>query len=202
MNLALIGDVHGCFNAYNEVIKTCERSIQLGDFGIGFWWGDKCTYWEPDDTSAHKFIRGNHDNPGVCQMHPGFLGDWGYLEDDGIFFISGAHSIDGAGREVGKEYWPESEEVTWKQAMDLSSSYHKVQPRIVISHDGPLNILIQMNIWYRGGSRTVQLLDSLFDYHKPELWVFAHHHRTWSQTILGTKFICLNELEVFDLDEY
>jgi len=31
-----IGDVHGKFGAYKRLIAGCERSVQVGDMGVGF----------------------------------------------------------------------------------------------------------------------------------------------------------------------
>ena len=31
-----IGDVHGKYNRYRDIIRDCENTIQVGDMGIGF----------------------------------------------------------------------------------------------------------------------------------------------------------------------
>jgi hypothetical protein len=49
-------------------------------------------------------------------------------------------------------------------------------------------------------SVTAQALDSAFEKHQPELWIFGHHHVNVDVTIKGTRFICLNELCLKRLD--
>jgi len=39
----------------------------------------------------------------------------------------------------------------------------------------------------------------LWGIHKPDLWIFGHFHNSWTQTIQGTEFRCLAELETFNL---
>jgi predicted phosphodiesterase len=48
---------------------------------------------------------------------------------------------------------------------------------------------------------TSSLAQQMYTIHKPDLWIFGHHHKSFDETIGGTRFICLNELEskVFDL---
>jgi hypothetical protein len=44
----------------------------------------------PELPPEHKFLRGNHDDPKLCGKHPNYLGEYGYLPDDELFFVSGA----------------------------------------------------------------------------------------------------------------
>jgi hypothetical protein len=51
------------------------------------------------------------------------------------------------------------------------------------------------------GSRIFQqntgwALQELFNIHQPKYWYFGHYHNSWSMIINGTRFKCLNELEV------
>jgi len=46
----------------------------------------------PELPPEHKFIRGNHDDPKFCREHPNYLGNFGYLPDDELFFVSGAQT--------------------------------------------------------------------------------------------------------------
>ena len=49
-------------------------------------------------------------------------------------------------------------------------------------------------------SRTRQALDAMFDIHKPDLWLFGHWHDSQDRNVMGTRFICLNELEYKDIE--
>jgi hypothetical protein len=40
----------------------------------------------------------------------------------------------------------------------------------------------------------------MFDQWQPELWVFGHYHFSRNFKIGKTRFLCLNELEPFELD--
>lgn len=68
MKFFFIGDVHGKFNKYIDILKNNNYniSIQVGDFGIGF-----ADIEYPTELGSNNFfIRGNHDNPHVCKNHP------------------------------------------------------------------------------------------------------------------------------------
>lgn len=36
MKIRFIGDVHCKWSKYEKLIKGCDRSVQVGDFGVGF----------------------------------------------------------------------------------------------------------------------------------------------------------------------
>src|SRR5882672_3114620 len=67
--IRFIGDTHGKNKRYREIIRECPRSIQLGDFGVGFinYGGMRHGSFQPNppfdamSEGDHKFIRGNHD---------------------------------------------------------------------------------------------------------------------------------------------
>ena len=71
-SMRFIGDVHGKWKKYKRIIKDCDASIQVGDLGLGFvrkhGWSAGQIYSNPPHYAMvkgdHKFIRGNHDNPG------------------------------------------------------------------------------------------------------------------------------------------
>ena len=102
----LIGDIHGEWELYHQTATDainfggCERTIQVGDFGVGFsgpYWHDRADEFHWDGT--HRFIRGNHDDPARCRKMAGWIQD-GLIEDD-VMFIGGAWSIDHAHRTEG-----------------------------------------------------------------------------------------------------
>lgn len=66
--IRFIGDVHGSPKAYRRAVGDAERSIQVGDFGLGF-------VRMPQLGPGHRFIRGNHDCPDLCRERPDWIAD-------------------------------------------------------------------------------------------------------------------------------
>jgi len=65
----------------------------------------------PELPPEHKFIRGNHDDPKFCREHPNYLGNFGDLPDDELFFVSGAQTA--SWRVLGNsKYWYKDEELS------------------------------------------------------------------------------------------
>jgi hypothetical protein len=192
--IRFIGDVHGMWTQYRRVITDCTFSIQVGDFGIGF------PGWQKTDPQKikgdHYFIRGNHDNPVVCQQHPNYLGDFGFKEDWGrLFFLGGGLSIDQKWRIQGRDWWPE-EEVAYGILMnEVLPLYEKSKPDIVVTHECPMAIRTTLFSHHEDNeanrSRTIACLNSLFETHKPKFWFHGHHHLSQRKNILGTQFISL-----------
>jgi predicted phosphodiesterase len=187
----LIGDVHGKINEYYQIIRNLNNTIQLGDFGVGF-------VEFPELSRNHRFIRGNHDNPEICQMIPNFLGDYGILLEHDIFFISGAYSIDKNLRTIGIDWW-ENEELTNQQIEKLINYYELIKPNIVISHDAPGNFL-EYHFNSNFNNKTNSFMEALFDIYEPDVWVFAHHHESIREKFGETQFVGLDELEVYKLE--
>jgi hypothetical protein len=180
-----IGDIHSRFEHYTPIIDDCNTSIQVGDFGMGF---------APPPTEAmmkgdHWFLRGNHDSPTLCQEHPRWIKD-GTMHN-GVFCVGGARSRDMDTRTPGLDWWHD-EELTIGQFWDVINDYEAAKPDVVATHDCPeavVNILFGRDS--REQSRTRQALDTMFEIHRPKLWLFGHWHRTTTKTILGTTFMCL-----------
>lgn len=186
-----IGDVHGKMDEYLEIINGCEESIQVGDFGVGF-------VPVPQVPNKHRFIRGNHDSPGLCRLEDNWIEDGIY---DGIhLFIGGAYSIDQSSRIPGISWWAD-EELGWEELNRIIDTVPVNNPRIIVSHDAPKYITNQLFPFarYASGSRTQNALDAIFEIHKPEIWIVGHWHSSHDVVIDGTRFIFLNELEYIDL---
>lgn len=209
-SIAIVGDVHGKFDEYYQQIKKsgARESIQIGDMGVGFGkTSDEIlmTYLDhlndQDANSYHRFFRGNHDSPDVCNGHPYHLGDWGYLSDYGIFWIAGAWSIDWEWRKEGIEWWSDEQlsDDVWKE---IREAYSDIKPNIVLSHDAPLDAYSQV-LGYHGSriipTTTSRELNGLFFIHQPKRWTFGHHHTGITQNYLGCEFRCLAELEIYEL---
>lgn len=201
--MLLIGDVHGKWNSYIDKVKDHEASIQLGDFGIGFAREDTMKKAKLDkffaENTGHRFIRGNHDNPEVCKHHPNYIANGTF--ENGMMFIGGAFSIDKAWRIAGEDWW-EGEEDSYQELMDLIVQYENNKPSIMITHDAPDTVARQMFNFYTASneSRTRSAFETMFEIHKPDAWFFGHWHKTKDLNVLGTEFVCLDELNTYDLD--
>lgn len=208
-SIGIIGDVHGKFDEYYNLIKRSgsKETIQIGDMGVGFskrydnLLEDYYNDLSSDPGSSHRFFRGNHDSPEVCNRHPNYMGDFGYEEDTGIFWVGGAWSIDYAHRTNGVDIWENEEldDVQWKEVIKL---YIEKKPDIVLSHDCPLELYSSMLGYY--GSRifptkTSRKLNELLNIHVPNRWVYGHHHLSITHEHLGCEFRCLAELEMYEL---
>jgi len=203
-SIGIIGDTHGKFELYYSLIKKygIEESIQVGDMGIGFG-NDDLYYAYADEINTedenHLFIRGNHDDPAACNKCPHYLGDWGYMEEYGIFYVGGAWSIDREWRTEGQDWWPD-EEIVSSEWDAIRTAYNKIKPRIVLTHDCPLDLYASMLGHFRIiPTLTSRSLNGLFFDHQPEKWIFGHHHQSNVYDYLGTEFRCLNELEAYEL---
>ena len=205
MKIHFLGDIHGDFMFYKQWISQNDPndiSIVLGDFGLGFnhlhdkeytMWADK------DNSDKNFFIRGNHDNPEVCNKQHAHLGDFGLFKNK-IFFVAGGWSIDREWRTPGKDFWI-NEELTTHQCEECLSLYEKIKPDIVISHDCPESIkdMLVPPIGVKP-CKTGLLMDAMLNIHRPSIWIGAHYHVSKRFEYLGTKFIYLNIKETFTLD--
>lgn len=194
--MLLIGDVHGNSKAYEELIKGAEESIQVGDLGVGFELAGHESF--PDFGSNHRFIRGNHDNPASCKNYKGFLGDWGFLADKGIFYVGGAMSIDARDRLIGISWWAD-EELAYDEFEKVIENFAKERPEIVVSHDCPMEATQIMTGSNAKKSKTSQALQACFETHQPRLWVYGHYHRSEIFSHRNTAFRCLNILESYQI---
>lgn len=207
-NLFLLGDIHGQFGEINKAChklnKRCGVAnytlVQLGDMGVGFPEAEKRNgIWIPngqplDDPESFpeqvKFIRGNHDNPEYCRKYPNYLGDYGFNEELGLFFVSGAMSHDKQYRTEGLDWWAD-EELSYQELQNCIDLYAKIKPDIVISHEPPV---VAHKAIRKGASvdssKTSQALQTMWEAHRPKFWAFAHHHVIFEKMIGGTKFQC------------
>jgi hypothetical protein len=221
MYTRIIGDIHGKVTDYKfyslGIGRTrsgkeisVERSIQVGDFGMGFnktpYWNDNMHQWF-EANPGHRFIRGNHDDPAVCKTMPGYIPD-GRVEGH-TMFVGGAWSIDHAWRTEGLTWWRD-EECSVEQFNQIIDTYAVVRPRVMITHDCPTQAAIDIFknrglLW--GGrdaklenTRTASALQAMFEIHQPDFWFFGHWHHTLHQKIGNTHFQCLGELDYIDFD--
>lgn len=196
MSIFLCGDAHGYYGRLIKIGKKYRPLIVLGD--IGFKYGFLKQY----DSSETYLLGGNHDNYKEIIHQPNYLGDYGRRKINGIdfFFIRGAYSVDKLQRILDISWWAE-EELNWAKCNDCIIQYYLEKPNIILSHDCPTSILQEM-FGYSSilETQTGELLDELLNIHRPKKWIFGHHHRSVNKIIDGTCFICLNELEIFELN--
>lgn len=206
--IVLIGDVHGKTDQYQKLLRQKYenvRTIQLGDMGVGF--KGVGLHKLPDN---HKWFRGNHDAPGKCRGYESYLGDYGYLPEDSLFWLAGAFSIDRAWRTEGVSWWPD-EELSPAELTKAIELYKSVKPRFVLSHEAPSTAAKRMLMGLVGNSgyfsaklecsmsRTAEALQCMFDFHEPDEWVFGHYHIDKSFLLGHTTFTCVAELSTYEL---
>lgn len=205
-----IGDVHGKFSRYKTIIEDSQDTIQVGDMGVGFvhYGGDKHRHfssnppYEKMKAGNHRFIRGNHDNPHVCKKHSQYIPD-GTIEGN-MMFVGGALSVDKAWRTIDYDYWVD-EELSQPELYQLMDAYEAAKPDIMVTHDCPEWVAQTMeSISGRQklgvSSRTRQAFGAFYGLHQPRVWIYGHWHFSFDEVIGKTRFICLNELEVKDVE--
>jgi len=199
MSITLIGDVHGKYEKYHRILSRQAENpytLQIGDFGF------KYDTLKNVDSTRHLILPGNHDNYNTCYNYPHFLGDYGYTSLNRIefFYYRGAYSIDRQYRTIGIDWW-ENEQVRIEDFMNARELYRLKKPDLVITHDCPQDIAAQM---LHIGQRTYEnitswALQELYNIHQPKLWFFGHWHRSKTIQHGKTKFMCLDELETYQL---
>jgi hypothetical protein len=206
MKYRFVGDVHGKFKSYISRVEDCSHSIQVGDFGIGFpedetsqGYDEMIAAWQLQNP-GHRFIRGNHDDPAKAKTMPGYIQDGYYDSELDIFFMGGAASKDRATRKTGIDWWPE-EELNYSELNNIVDLYEQVKPGVVVTHDCPVSVINPLfkHIHFED-TRTRMALDSMFEIHRPRLWIFGHYHTFRREILNGCEFICLPELKTIDLD--
>jgi hypothetical protein len=197
--MIIIGDIHGKFDKYFKICQATEDfTLQLGDFGFGF--GTIPDKWNEKD----KLFPGNHDCPDVALPHPNCLGRWGVY--NGVFYISGAYSIDQAIRkqwekELGQKFWWENEEIPTENFEAIVDIAKQIKPEVIVSHDCPG--LVRSMMIGNGPvfmNRTADnLLNTILAIIKPKMWVFGHYHASNTFMFQKCEFHALAELETFKL---
>ncbi len=199
--ITILGDVHGKYKRMHEIIREKDRHeyiVQIGDLGFGYSTLDNV------DPNKFKIVAGNHDNYDKIINIPHYLGDYGHTSLNGIdfFFYRGAYSIDRIYRTVGIDWW-EQEQLNIEGFMRARELYRDTKPDIVLTHDCPQAIAMQM---LKPGDRmfennTTWALQELLNIHQPKMWFFGHWHHSRQIQYGDTKFICLDELEIYELEK-
>jgi Calcineurin-like phosphoesterase len=210
--ITIVGDVHGKTGDYQNILCCLpddRRSVQIGDLGLGF-----KNVVLPALSENHKWFRGNHDNPEKCRAHANYLGDYGYLPEDKLFWLAGAYSIDRVYRMEGVSWWPD-EELSIEELGKAVNLYEETKPEYVLSHECPseaahfmLQSLGIVSGYHQAklecaNSRTAQALQIMYEIHQPKEWIFGHYHvdKTFHlKQNSRTEFHCVAELSQYILD--
>ena len=224
-----VGDVHGKLHKYLNRVSAVPYSVQLGD--VGFKREYDFLRETDLNPNCHKILAGNHDdyqeeNGYFVNQTSHFLGDFGihaFPDFCEIFFVRGGRSIDASTRKEGID-WFRQEELSYNKGMEALEFYKKIKPEFVISHECPeevIHLLQQVRElkakrrkkgpYFYGiktwnglpilPSLTAILLQGMFEFHQPKIWLFGHHHQSFNKVHNGTRFICLNELQYMDINE-
>ena len=204
VKLRFIGDVHGRIDQYIALCREAEHSIQVGDLGFAEHYAQVAAELDP---TRHKYIPGNHDD--LDHLPPHCLGDFGVhgVGRMKIFFMRGAFSIDREYRQREGLWWP-NEELSDDQLAQAVELYAQIKPKWVVTHDCPLEVahyVSNPDLLQAFGhdadfqSRTQRALQTMFDLHQPERWIFGHFHRNATFQEGRTWFTCLDEMAVLDL---
>ena len=200
MKIAFISDVHGQWDTYEEICAKYDRTIQVGDFGIGF--EKEACRESPRLSMNHRFIRGNHDNPQKCYAHPNHIKD-GTIEvigDTKVMFIGGAWSSDQHRRTEGVNWWRD-EECSYADFQRFIDLYEHEKPDMMVTHDCPIDFA---NLFMLGAHKrpypsiTGCSLQFMHNIHKPKTWVFGHWHSDIVQLHKGTLFVCNSDTNRFN----
>lgn len=222
MKIAFVGDVHGKFSMFCDLVNKldCDMVIQCGDYGI---WID-CTDILPksykyDFNKPVIFIEGNHDNHKFLNLQeksnlPVMLSNnmyWmprGYKYNIGgkkFFFCGGADSID---KEYRLKYYP----MTWwaEERIDLSLLDTVTKDEyfdFIVTHDRPS--FISRKLGFNVPSDPLSssfVLERLFYKINCKYWIHGHWHMNDIYKCGDSTFIGLDmlrnsiddeELEIF-----
>jgi predicted phosphodiesterase len=169
--------------------------VQIGDLGFADAWA----YCTDKYADRLRVVAGNHDDYDWIEANKPsiYLGDYGPIpEIPDSFFVRGAQSTDIARRTAGVDYWPQ-EELSHAQMRAAISDYVAARPKIVFTHDAPAMIVDHLHrAHYSKSSRTQQLLQMMFEVHKPNIWLHGHHHLSRMQGFSSTWFVSLGIGEV------
>lgn len=221
----VVGDVHGKYSEYLQIVNKSEYSICVGDIGFNYGYLKSKQNQGKYDPSRHKLVAGNHDNYGnkiitesgdvsFGEQTPHFLGEfgvWKIPDFSPIYFVRGAYSIDKNRRTTGLDWWPD-EELTQAQGIKAIEDYELKKPNFMVTHSVPKSLIPIVPFRRLAGypditSSTEVMLDFMYNAHQPDIWLFGHYHIDWDytyqhpQTGKKTRFICLDELSYKDFSK-
>jgi len=193
-----IGDVQGNWKQYQNICKSVTKTVQLGNFGVT---SDRT----PAEIEAmnefmastdNRFIRGNNDDPELLDKLSGYIPDM-TVEGDTMFFGGAAKTEDHLDETLPQ--FPETSITYMKKAI---REYAKAKPRVMITHDGPEDIVREMFLFYRRDylSITRQGFAKMLSIHKPQFWIFSHWGIKAHYVKGPTEFIAFGPADYMDIN--
>lgn len=91
-------------------------------------------------------------------------------------------------------WWPD-EQLSMDKLTELVELYCDSKPKIMVSHDAPTVIRQLKSLTDKPRSRTEAALQTMWRWHKPEIWIFGHFHKRLdyqSEYTGNTRFVGLN----------
>jgi len=211
-----LGDTHGDLvfveGAAHFARQHAAEVIQVGDWGFVWPGGTQLKQLSKiltDMGVTMRFIDGNHDEhprlrsyistcaatliaPNVIYQPRGSVHE---DEDSTRFlFMGGAPSIDRASRVVGRSWWPEETiaDADFAIARDAKGPIH-----VLVTHDAPAfppGFSPKGSPGYRlDQERSLTLINTLVEIHRPQLHVHGHWHRRYERLhACGTTIVGLD----------
>lgn len=200
MLITVIGDVHGNYEQYDEIARNAGYTIQVGDFGFSQTWNK--LHYSGLNPLNHRIVGGNHEDMVAYKLSPFACGNFGIdrIVNMQFAFVRGAISFN-KHKLIGEnpQSWWHDEELNFDEMLSCYNYFKEsstILPKIMVTHCAPSfirNKIIKDDSNFT--ENTSILLTKIFDYYKPELWLFGHYHKSYCETIGKTTFIGLNELE-------
>jgi predicted phosphodiesterase len=232
--MIFIGDIHGRYNTLLKKFQTSEIKneifIQVGDLGVGFYTIESefdnlnsINSWLKENNNFLYAIRGNHDNPDYFVNSPfefshiKFLKDFEIIqiENQNVFFVGGAISIDRLLRKEGVDYWKDEELPLI--IPDIKQIFDGTSIDIVCTHNcpsfvWPIDISPIVKEFAKNDNTLLsdlmkerKRLDLLyqkvqnFNGYAPKHWVYGHMHKTIHTDYNGTKFQCCGINDFYEI---
>jgi predicted phosphodiesterase len=228
-HLLACGDLHGklqelVFKLHAQYGLQDAVCFCAGDIGLGFY---KENYYRQlfeelnsklvKSNNTLCFIRGNHDDPDYWKAgrfsysNIIFVPDYTLVHfmDTTILCIGGAVSVDRALRTEGKDYWT-GEGFQYKEPL-----LEGLNPDVVITHSAPhicfpytkegiVNWMekdcdLQQDIDVERSNHSLVYEQLKRNGAAPSQWIYGHFHSSHTDYHEQTKFMLLNELEVYEI---
>lgn len=223
--MIFVGDVHGKFQEFIELIKNCqdETIIQVGDFGLmggtdlGVWVEilnmKRLSDCLVENHCLLYVVRGNHDNPmfwnGGFSDYPNicFIEDYTRLTIEGkvVLFVGGGISLDRKGRTPGVNWWKNEKIKSIPKNFDCSCD-------ILVTHiPTPMYFAkipssIVLDYWLAKDEKLAgdlvserKLIEKIYKQSNCKWWMSGHFHQSDRNYTEQCNFINLDELEIFEL---
>lgn len=222
-----VGDIHGKFLTFIELIKNCQNEtiIQVGDIGVGF---VSDIYDHLDIINLKRLsdclvenhcllyvVRGNHDNPaywsGGASDYPNicFVDDYTKLTIEGkvVLFVGGGISLDRKSRIPDVSWWKNETIKRIPKNFDCSCD-------ILVTHvPTPMYFAkipssIVLDYWLTKDEKLAKdliserkLIEKIYSQSNCKWWVSGHFHQSDRNYTEQCNFINLDELEIFEIRE-